>query len=511
MKIRPTVWKSDYVQAYTELKNFINTTYDRLEIIFIFWEIEKFRATFTKPYEEVRRSIDALPEDTDDERDFRERIFREYSLYLQQNNPNTYQKNIAEPLLAKERQWQKNTFRPAPIGPKNREAFRYLHRRFESVFKPLVGTFSEDSVLGPIMEKFLEVERDIDGTIISNNQAVYTQRIKELQKQRWLTKIELSYLKTVEYISLFNPYLVALANADLSIVWEFLHHHFDSISQETRETIEDDDYYPAILIGTGPQGITALGEITRNFPNLTGNMLIVDDARLPGWPFAVPNGRAWELNSANRRWKPGYTLPTKPPDEITEIATVRAYGSSVGRRYPGERENGADIRQWSINSTVDYMLTPDDISTARYPTNEDEAVVLQMQLAMMTEKIALSTRVVKVEPSLDPSKLGDKIVTLEIRYPQGKKEIKKIRTDAIIDSSWLWSPSYGFELSGTRAEKILANKNEKRFPRLSTTLEAFNAFSDKSTEKYSPGKEIVIYGSGNSCETLLEYIGISGK
>lgn len=97
-----------------------------------------------------------------------------------------------------------------------------------------------------------------------------------------MTEIELSYLKTVEYISLFNPYLVALANADLSIVSEFLRHHFDAISHETRESITDDDYFPAVLIGTGPQGITALGEITRNSPQLTKNMLVVDDARYPG-------------------------------------------------------------------------------------------------------------------------------------------------------------------------------------------------------------------------------------
>lgn len=107
----------------------------------------------------------------------------------------------------------------------------------------------------------------------------------------------------------------------------------------------------------------------------------------------------------------------------------------MGHRYPGERENGADVRQGSINSTVDYMLTPDDISTARYPTNEEEAVVLQMQAAMMTGKIALSTRIMKIESAPDQNKPGDKIVTLEIRYPGEIKKIIKIRTDAIIDSS----------------------------------------------------------------------------
>jgi hypothetical protein len=100
------------------------------------------------------------------------------------------------------------------------------------------------------LDGFLRVERSPDGTIISNNQTPYLQRIKELAKQRTLTKIETEYLRTVEYLSHFNPYLVALANADQAVVSEILHHHFDAMSSEIRESIVDGQYMPAIWVGT---------------------------------------------------------------------------------------------------------------------------------------------------------------------------------------------------------------------------------------------------------------------
>jgi hypothetical protein len=506
LPIRPDIGTTSHTRSYVEFKDFVNETYDKLEIVFIFWEIEKFRQTFGQPYEQIRASIDILPADTDDERDFRERIYREYTLYLQERDPQTYQRQIAEPLVEKARENQRNAFQPAPISPKNRVAFRYLHRRFETVFKPLLGTFGADSILWPILDGFLRVERSPDGTIVSNNQTPYLQRIKELERQRTLTKIEIEYLRTVEYLSHFNPYLVALANADQAVVSELLHHHFDTMSSEIRESIVDGQYMPAIWVGTWPNGLVWMGEIARNSPELMKQMLVIDDAQYPGGPFALPNGRAWELNSANRRGEPWYILPNIPDNTDSELKTVRAYGSSVGRRYPGERENGADVRQGSINSTVDYLLTPDDVSDTRYPTNQDLAVILQMQIALLTENIALKTRVTKVEPNTDTSKRWDKKVTLEIQGIKWKMEQRIVYTDALFMSAWLGSPNYGFKLENSRASSILS-KQKKGFPKLSTTLEAFRAFADRSVEKQSPGKTLIIYGNGNSCDTLLEYIG----
>ena len=509
LRIRPDVGTVSHVQKYMELKNFVNETYDRLEIIFTFWEIDTFRKSFGQPYAKVRASIDALPGNTDDEIDFRERIFREYTLYLQERDPATYQRQIAEPLVAKARENQRNAFHPAPILPKNREVFRYLHRRFELIFKPLLWTFEQDSILWETMEEYLQVERAEDGRVISNKQAPYIQRIRELEKQRELTDIEREYLKTIEYISLFNPYLVALANADKGAVGEVLHHHFDSLSKDTIESLEDGQYVPAIVAWTWPSGVTALWEIGRNNAELLSQALIIDDAKYPGGPFAIPNGPAWELNSANRRWEAWYTLPEKPANTTAELQTVRAYGASVGRRYPGEREPWSDIRQGSINSTVDWLITPDDISDTRYPINQDEALVIQMQVALLARRIALKTRIIIIEPNTDTSKKWDKIVTLDIPSKWWRKTIR-IYTDACIGNFWLWRPNYWFKLEGSRAKKIIDDETQKwdmSFPRLSTTLEAFRAFSDKTIEKQSPGKSLVIYGNGNSCDTLLEYIG----
>ena len=510
LRIRPDVEAVSHTQKYTELKDFVNETYDRLEIVFVFWEIDAFRKTFDQPYATVRASIDALPGNTGDEVDFRERIFREYTLYLQQRDPPTYQRQIAEPLVAQARESKRNAFRPAPILPKNREVFRYLHQRFELVFKPLLATFEQDSMLGKTMEGYLKVERAPDGSVISNRQTPYVQRIRELEKQRDLTEIEREYLKTIEYISLFNPYLIALANADQAIVGELLHHHFDSLSTDTIESLEDGQYVPAIVVWTWPSGATALWEIGRNNSELLSQILVIDDAKYPGGPFAIPNGRAWELNSANRRWKAGYTLPEKPANTTTELQTVRAYGASAGRRYPGERESWSGVRQGSINATVDWLATPDDISDARYPNNQDEALIIQMQVALLTQRLALRTRVISIQPNRDTSKQWDKVVTLDIPAKWGWRKTVRIYTDACMWNFWLWRQNYGFKLEGSRAEKIIEAKSGEEntsFPRLSTTLEAFGAFADKTIEKQSPGKTFIIYGNGNSCDTLLEYIG----
>ena len=88
-----------------------------------------------------------------------------------------------------------------------------------------------------------------------------------------------------------------------------------------------------------------------------------------------------------------------------EIKTVRAYGSPL-RWYPGERKNNGDIRQGSINTTVDYLPTPDNLSSARYPTNEELQSVLSLQTAMLVKNIALETRVVSIDPNPNEEEQG---------------------------------------------------------------------------------------------------------
>ena len=202
----------------------------------------------------------------------------------------------------------------------------------------------------------------------------------------------------------------------------------------------------------------------------------------------------------------GPILPDRPGSE--ELKTVRAYGSPL-RWYPGERAEGgeSDVRKGSINVTVDYLPTPDDLSTVRYPTNEELETVLLLQSAMLVNKLALNTRVLRVEPNPDQDEKGDKIVTLQIGSGGESREIR-LRTDGIFFAAGLGEPTYGFNLEGSRAEKVLQETaNEKGFPKLSTTLEAFEALASRTKEKASPGETLVLWGRGNSADTIIEFIG----
>jgi hypothetical protein len=118
-----------------------------------------------------------------------------------------------------------------------------------------------------------------------------------------------------------------------------------------------------------------------------------------------------------------------------------------------------------------------------------------------------------MEPDLDPHGPKDehgnflrKIVTLEITEPNGKREVR-IKTDAIWGSTGLGEPGYGFKLQGSRAERVMQQTKDATFPKICTTLEGFQAFADRTREQVSPGDTIVIWGKGNSADTLIEYIG----
>jgi len=196
-------------------------------------------------------------------------------------------------------------------------------------------------------------------------------------------------------------------------------------------------------------------------------------------------------------------LPKKPNGQ--ELNTIRSYGSPL-RWYPGERASDEDIRQTSINTTVDYLITPDDLSSSRYPTNEELAVVLSLQAAILTKNIVLQTKVVRLEKNPDPHAKGDKLVTLEITDETGVRQVK-IATDAIFGATGLGESGYGFKLEGSKAEKVIAETKDMSFPKITRTLEAFNALAGRSNEQFTPGETLVIYGGGNSADTLIEYVG----
>ncbi len=382
---------------------------------------------------------------------------------------------------------------------RNLAAAKTIARNFRDVVLPLFETLRGEP-------RYQQIARFVgrgvvDGQPIRNR---FVQDKETLARQRPLTNQEAAYLDSVEALSAFNPYLVGLANVNPAVTAVYLEAFFKERSQRTAEELEDGAYVPLVQVGLGPNGLASLGEIMRSRPELAADMLVVDDAELPGGPFGIPKGPAWDLNSANSSGLDGFVLP----DGCTDLQVgkrVRDYGSPL-RWYPGERNKESSTRPGSINTTVDYLINPDVISNGRYPTNEDEALVLQLQTALLTNKLLLNNRVVQGSDLQDGS--GRKEIILQSTQPDGTKRLKRIYTDELIVASGLGDVNYGFDLSTSKAKFVLqAQERVEGFPRFSDTLRAFQALASKEQDSPIPGKRIVVYGNGNSADTLIEYLG----
>ena len=496
LPIRPSVDDFNYLQSQINLKERVKDFYLGLSKITRLKQANELRASFASAdIDQVLTGIEDLPEETGEEIALKAQLFTLYKSQMASSEPSMFDQRFAEEIRARIESKLKQVFISPELG-KNKEAFRYLKRKFDRIFRPLIGSYEDDPRTRGEVQQILGQDE---------TKLKFVQKLSDLEKQRPLTDIERAYLQSVQLLTLFNPYLVASLEADMAVTSEYLKHYFDSLSQETSRELKDGDYIPLIQVGTGPNGLAALGEIVRNNAILASQMLVVDSGEQPGGPFAIPQGPAWSLNSANSRGERGYVLPEKPGSE--EIQTVRAYGSPM-RWYPGERIEGLDIRTGSINTTVDYLLTPDELSQRNYPTNEELQLILALQTALLASRLSLRTTLLKVEPNPNKDEKGDKIATLKIRGKDGGERVIYVKTDAILSSTGLGEPSYGFRLEGSRAEKVLdAVKDSKKFPKLSTTLEAFKALTERAKSKEPPGKVLVIWGSGNSTDTLLEFIG----
>ena len=500
LPIRPSVGEIDYVQTVVETREKAFQSVGEILKVNSIGKAVEIRENFaTKEVDAVLADIDNFPGETDRGRAIKIQLLELYRSYVAANRTGVFDERFAAEIQQKATEQLQAKFVSPELG-KNRDAFRYIRDRFEASIGPLFESLRADETTSARINSFFEPDKKSG----MSPRRQFEQRLSAFEKQRQLTDVERNYLQSVSRLSLINPYLVACAYTDPAITSEFLRHHFETISTETAANLKDGDYFPLIQIGLGPNGLAALGETVRNNPDLASAMLVVDAGKQPGGPFAIPEGAAWRLNSANKRGSKARTLPDKPGSN--ELKTIRAYGSPV-RLTPGERVADEDIRTGSINTTVDYLLTPDDLPTSRYPTNEELQLVLALQGAVLTKNVALQTKVIGLEKNLDPHAQGDKSVTLEITNGTGVRRVK-IATDAIFAPTGLGESGYGFRLEGSRAEKIISEtEDSSRFPKLSKTLEAFRAFAGRSNEQVSPGETLVIYGGGNSADTLIEYVG----
>lgn len=497
-RLRPAIGEFDYIESIREIQEKTKALIQDLIPIRVRQQATELRENFgNKSPEEVLRQIDTL---RTKESTISDELRELYKTYATANLPDIFQSLFLPQIQEKKALESQSKFTQTQLGG-NLEAFKYMQRNFVAFVLPLAESLRANPKTSKEIEVYLKNDRN--GV---RGKTPFEQRLTQLRKQRDLSEIEENYLRSVERLSLFNPYLVACAAVKPEITSEYLKIHFEKLSNSSKTQIQDGDYIPLIQIGTGPNGLAGIGEIVRNNPGLANSMLVIDSGKQLGGPFAVPNGAAWNLNSANARGASVRVLPNIP--QMPEELTVRGFGSPM-RWYPGERlDDSATIRPGSINMTVDYLLTPDDISSKRYATNQELQLVLAMQAALLVKNLALETEIIKIEPNQNKDLQGDKIVTLRIKEEGDSFREVKIRTDAIIFSSGLGEPTYGFQVDNTkRAQQILQEQRIDEFPKLSTTLGAFKALADVENPREIKGNTVVIYGGGNSADTLLEYFG----
>jgi len=386
----------------------------------------------------------------------------------------------------------------------NLPAAKKLASHFSDVILPLFQSLRGEPGFQDIMESFTSGQQPGNREPRSR----FTLDVDRLAAQRNLTENEIAYLKSVQALSAFNPYMVAIANANPGLAFAYLESYFTELSGATLDKWfapgQETPYIPLLQVGTGPNGLASLGEIMRKCPELIGNMAVIDENGFPSGPFGIPKGEAWDLNSANSSGFDAVTLPDLPTEELTG-KRIRDYGSPT-RWFPGERNADSNTRPGSINTTVDYLPSPDVISDGRYPNNEDLSLILQLQTAMLAENLMLKTKLLGIEEMPEGSK-GLYRAWILTTDTAGTKRVVDVLTDGVITSSGLGEKSYGFSLEGSRAETVLMKQPNTGFPKISTTLEAFKALASKEAKAPIPGETIVIYGNGNSTDTLVEYLG----
>ena len=495
--LRPAIGELDYIKSIQEIQEETKALIQDLIPIRVRQQATELRGNFgNNPPEEVLRTINTL---STQEPTISAELRELYKTYATANLPEIFE-TLFLPQIQEARALElQSKFTRTELGG-NLDAFKYMQENFVAVVLPLVESLRANPRTSKEIGVYLENDRN--GV---RGKTPFEQRLSQLKKQRDLSKIEVSYLRSVERLSLFNPYLVACAAVKPGITSEYLKIYFQKLSSSSKTQIQDGAYIPLIQIGTGPNGLAGIGEIVRNNPDLANSILVIDSGKQPGGPFAVPNGAAWNLNSANARGASVRVLPDK--SETQEELTVRGFGSPL-RYFPGERKRESTIREGSINATVDFLTVPDEISSKRYATNQELQLVLAMQAALLVKNLALETEIIKIEPNQDKDLQGDKIVTLRIKEEGNSSREVKIRTDAIFCSSGLGEPTYGFPIDDTKqAQQILQEQRDDEFPKLSTTLEAFKALADIENPRKIKGNTVVIYGGGNSADTLLEYFG----
>ena len=457
----------------------------------------KFQALFrTQPAEKIVSDITALPEEYPEDLLFKQEILDSYKKFVAIRKDiriadynYIFQSDIE---IIKKQGAQDYEVRN--VG-RNREGAQVTRDNFKERLLPLLQVFEGDK----------EAVKKIAAALSPESRKRYVINLEELQKQRELTPVEEAWFRSAELTSFNVPYLVGLVSADREVAIQHLEYLFAKISRETKEGLNQIQYFPSVVVGLGPNGMAAVGEIRRLCPQLLEGTLVIDQARNPGGPFAVPESASFNLNSQAPRATEILQLPDKPTYD--EGSSIQGYVSPL-QALPGQRTEGEKvIRTLSINQIDPSLIADKDIAGDIYPTNEDLEIVVQLLAAVSIPHLALTTKLIRVQKNTTPLP-GSKLLTLEITQADGTKRTQQITTDLLITSTGLGEQSYGFDPKGKRAERVIqaSEAQTESIHKVTGTLEVFRGLGGRFEEEAGSGlgRIIGIGGKGNSFDTVAE-------
>ncbi len=258
-------------------------------------ELRQVFADGSVEVEEIIAQIMDLPAVEPEDLRLQEELLESLALYLfarRQKRPEAFKKLFDELTESVDKRLNPELPKSLELG-RNLAAAKLIARRFKDVIAPIFQSARGD-------ERTREVERYIRGRNGSDvGRESYIVDGEQLEEQRELSDLEKEYIESIEALSIFNPHLVALARECPEVATIVLKDYFERLTAQTGAELADGDYVPLLMIGSGPEGVTALGELVRINPALAARALVVDLGVVPGGPFSVPEGPAWLLNSAN--------------------------------------------------------------------------------------------------------------------------------------------------------------------------------------------------------------------
>lgn len=283
------------------------------------------------------------------------------------------------------------------------------------------------------------------------------------------------------------PMLAGLAHAAPDLYDAAFEAHFDGLSQRVLERLEDDtaeigySYWPDICIGTGPQAQIFASALLEDKPELSGQLLLLDQNSCVGGTFRDSDAMDFRGNSRNR------PQTDEPP-------------------IPGTKGN--------INPLVPGVMTPADYSAETYvPVVSLFRRPVTANHALHGMPIGLNLRLVAIVPDATEQAHPDfpgRLTAIARHEVTGKTYA--LRTDSLIGAIGGGEPTFATFSEATQkliaAERQLLNDPEApRMPLIMTHADLY-AHKGSTLFPFNNIKDVAVIGAKDGgCTAVGTFLG----